>query len=519
MLSSKKSFVVTIGNYGAVVALHDGNEIKSKIFLDDLTEEAKIDLKTLFTKNSFIPVAVILDTIDQSYKKKTYPLIKKSDLEHIVKRDLSSDGDNESFKGYIITDNKKKSAKKNGQIIAPATRRECLFVSTSNSEIVANWVNFLLEMPNHLVGVYMLPIESFKLFELMKKDIQANSKAKNFGPENIYFLIIQNKVSGVRQIIFSDQGIIFTRSVNYDFTAKDFLEKYEQDIYSTFEYLKRLLPDIRISEIDIVNIFSSEVLAQINTISSSELNFINYTPYQAAVKSGYKKLLPENANYCDLLISKIFTNGKKILKFTTPKILVLEKFFTALKISNYANIALSFALLIGIIVVFLFNNKSSELLSVAESARLSAMREFSSIKLPNPAESGLTENGNAVDIERVIDFGKIDELMTAVGTDLTKFYTNLRFLKNNDVKLFSFLYSLQSFDYKNPAAARYLVTFKGDLANKSGDIDDLFKGFDSLAAKTKKNFPKENVRYQEIPRNIDFVQKYYTFPVEFTVSK
>ncbi len=515
MLSSKKSFVVTIGNYGAVVALHDGNEIKSKIFLDDLTEEAKIDLKNLFTKNSFISISLILDTIDQSYKKKTYPLIRKGDLEHIVKRDLASDGDNESFKGYIITDNKKKSTK----TATPTARSECLFVSASNSEIVANWVTFLLEMPNHLVGVYMLPIESFKLLELMKKDIQANSKGKNFGPENIYFLIIQNKVSGVRQIIFSNQGIIFTRSVHYDFTAKDFLEKYEQDIYSTFEYLKRLLPDIRISEIDIVNIFSSEVLAQISKIGSSELNFINYTPYQAAVQSGYKKLLPENASYCDLLISKIFTNSKKILKFTTPKIMVLEKFFTVLKISYYTNVVLSFIFFVGIVVIFLFNDKTSELLSSAEAARLNAMREFSNIKLPNATESGLTENGNAVDIERVIDFGKIDELMTSVGTDLTKFYTNMRFLKNNDVKLFSFTYSLQLFDSKNPGAAQYLVTFKGDLANKSGDIDDLFKGFDSLAAKTKKNFPKENVRYQEIPRNIDFVQKYYTFPVEFTVSK
>ena len=519
MLSSKKNFVITVGNYGAVVALHHGNEIKSKIFLDDLTEEAKIDLKKLFTKNDTIPVSVILDTIDQSYKKKTYPLIKKSDLQHIVKRDLASDGDNESFKGYMITDNKKK-LKKSKIIAAPApTRSECLFVSTSNSEVVAKWMNFLLDMPNHLVWIYMLPIESFNLFELLKKDIKANSKAKNVEHENIYFLIVQNKVSGVRQIIFSEQGIIFTRSVYYDFAAKDFLEKYEQDIYSTFEYLKRLIPDIRILEIDIVNIFSKEVLNKIQTISSGELNFLFYTPFEAAVKAGYKKLLPENASYCDLLISKIFANSKKILKFSTPKILVLEKFFLSLRITYFLNAALSASLFLSVIVVFLFGDKTTDLLFSAESSRLNAMREFSNIKLPKSNEAGLTENGNAVDIERVIDMGKIDETMNGVGTDITKFYTNLRYLKTSDVKLFSFIYSLQDFDYKNPATARYLISFKGDLGNKSGDIDDLFKGFDSLAAKTKKNFSKETVRYTEIPRNIDFVQKYYTFPVEFTVSK
>ncbi len=516
MLSSKKSFVITIGNYGAVVALHDGNDIKSKIFLDELTDEAKPDLKKLFTKNDFIPIYIILDTIDQSYKKKTYPLIKRSDLEHIVKRDMASDGDNESFKGFIIANNKKKIGNK---IVSTSSRSECLFVSVSNSEIVNNWIDFILEMPNHLVGIYMLPIESFKFFQLLQSDIKANSKAKDIGNESVYFLIVQNKVSGVRQIIFSEQGIIFTRSVNYNFKEKDFLEKYEQDIYSTFEYLKRLIPDIRISEIDIVNIFSSEVLAQIKTITSSELNFINYTPFEAASKSGFKKVLPENSNYCDLLISKVFANNKKILKFTTPRIKVLEKFFTTLKVTYFLNVALSFTVFASILIVFLFGDKNTDLLFQAESSRLNAMREFSSIKLPTSAETGLTENGNPVDIERVIDFGKVHEFFSGIGTDIVKFYTNLRFLKSNDVKLYNFTYSLQSFDYKNPASSKYLVSFKGDLANKSGDIDDLFKGFDSLAVKTKKNFSGQTVRYTEIPRNIDFVQKYYTFPVEFTVSQ
>ena len=36
---SKKNFVITIGNYGSVVALHESNEIKNKIFINSLLED------------------------------------------------------------------------------------------------------------------------------------------------------------------------------------------------------------------------------------------------------------------------------------------------------------------------------------------------------------------------------------------------------------------------------------------------------------------------------------------------
>jgi hypothetical protein len=51
----------------------------------------------------------MLDTIDQTYKKKTYPIMRKFDLERIAKRDLASDGDKEGLKNYILLKNHKKA--------------------------------------------------------------------------------------------------------------------------------------------------------------------------------------------------------------------------------------------------------------------------------------------------------------------------------------------------------------------------------------------------------------------------
>ncbi len=515
MLKSKKSFVVTIGNYGAVIALHDGNEIKNKIFLESLTEESKNDLKILFSKNHFIPIFILLDTTDQSYKKKSYPQMRLGDLEHIIKRDLASDGDHESLKSYIIE--KKSRSKNNRNLNKSALKTECLFISAATGEIVSPWIDFLLEMPNHVPGIYLLPIESFSFLNLIKKDIISRSKAKKIGSEQIIFLILHNKVSGVRQIVFNEQGIVFTRCMNYSFNEPDFLEKYEQDIYSTFEYLKRLIPDLHVSEMHIANIFSNEILEKIKTIASPELNFINYTPFEAAEKCNLKKILPVNANYCDLILSKTFSNSKKLLKFTNFKIKILEKYFITLKSSFYFNVGMSFAIFFACLALS-FGNQNIQNLIEAEKRRALATQELRQAKSPEKEQVNITENGNVIDAERIIDFGKIEESIGSVGIDIEKYYAKMRFLKNSDVKLTSFSYKLQSFNYKSPAKSGYVMSFNGDLTNKSGDIDDLFKSFDVLTRKTKQNFPKETIKYNEIPRNIDFVQKYYTFPIEFTLS-
>lgn len=518
MSKNKKSFVVTIGNYGSVVVLHHGNEVKTKILLEELTDEAKIDLKNLFTRNQSIPISIILDTIDQSYKRKSYPGIKKTDLAKIIKREMANDGDRESFKNFIFLENKKATKTQLG--IKNVGKQECLMVSASNSEAITKWLDFAMEMPNPLKGIYMAPIESFRIYSLLKDDIKIKSSVKDKNITSICFMILQSKVSGVKQMIFSDQGIIFTRSVNYDFKSPDFLAKYEQDVYSTFEYLKRLFPEIRISEIDIVNIFSNEILDSLKKIGSSELNIINYSPADVATKLKYKKLLPDNAQFCDLLISKTFAGNKKILKFTTPKIQSLNNFFTALQVSYYLNILLIAGIILTCLGILFFDNKAKKALSEAEEENMIATSEFQRISAPtNNLQSQLTEDGNVITIERIIDFGKINEAFSKVGTDFSGLYSGLRFLKDSDVKINSFSYYVPNFNYKSPEISKkYSFSFKGDLQNKSGDIDDLFKEFDVLTSKTKKAFSGNNVQYSDIPRNIDFVQKYYTFPIEFTIS-
>ena len=63
--------------------------------------KTKPELATFFKKYNSQKIYILLDTIDQTYKKKTYPSVRKTDLEKIIRRDLAGDGDKEALKSYI----------------------------------------------------------------------------------------------------------------------------------------------------------------------------------------------------------------------------------------------------------------------------------------------------------------------------------------------------------------------------------------------------------------------------------
>jgi hypothetical protein len=512
---SEKNIIVTIGDFGVVVALYDGDEVKNKFFLDDLTDAAKTELKDFFAKNESSHIYILLDTIDQSYKKKIYPSVTKGDLSRIIKRDMNSDGDKDSMKNYFILNAKKPSEKK----VQVNHRWECMFISASNSPTITKWIEFLLELPNRLVGIYMLPIEAFSLFTEVKNQIKLRSKVQN-KKNDLYCLIIQNKVSGTRQMVFSELGLIFTRVVTYDFKQKDFLEKYEQDIYSTFEYLKRLFPDLLMSELDIVNVFPDETLEMIKGLHNVELNPINFNPSQLAIEAGQNKVLSLDSHFCDLLISKIFSEKKKILKFSTPKINVLDKFFLILKLSKYLSMLLAALIGAAFLTSLFIKHQSNESIKLAEIAKNSSSQNYEELKnaaLNDSKESGIDKN---ISVERIMDFGKVEEVLGSVGVNFVESYVKLKFLKDFNVKLSLFSYSLLSFSDKSPSKnTSYKINFNGDLFNKSGDIEDLFREFDILTNEVKRNMEKQKVSYAELPRNIDFNKKYYNFPIDFSVTK
>jgi hypothetical protein len=502
---SKKSFVITIGNLGAIVALYQKDNIISKVFLEEFNDKAREDLKTLFNQNKSAPIYILLDTIDQSYKKKIYPAVTKSDLKRLVLRDTNSDPDKESLKGNIILNPKK----------AKAHSWECLYIASSKSDVINSWIDFLLEMPNYVAGIYMLPIETFHLVKNLKKLVKKTEKK-----HDITCVVLQTKASGVRQVIFSKEGIAFTRVVNYDFNQPDFLQKYEADIYSSFEYSKRVVPDIVINDFDIINVFSDDILETLKKSTNLELKYTNLTLNQAALEVGYSNV-EKDEKFCDILISKAFAKAKKkILRFSIPKIDVIGKMFIGLMTTYFLSLALILLIVISFLYMFISQSSTKDLIKTYAIERTAARAEFERVKAEAYDGDKIVEDGKVIDLETVMDFGRLESSIGKDSDNFVKYYSKLNFLKDHNVKLFNYSYSIVNFNDKSPEGQKqYQIKFTGKLYNKSGDIEDLFSKFDLFVAAVKKNFgDNSQLKYLEIPKNVDFSQKYYDFNIDFTVT-
>lgn len=514
---SKKSVIITIGSYGAIVALHGKRAIKNKFFLEKLNETSIVKLQSFFAKNKSATVTILLDTLDQSYKRKTYPLLRKGDLVRLIKRDMLSDGDKDSLKSFIILDPKKSSKpikSAEDTKVKEKAKWECLFAAASVAESVNDWLDFLPKLPNRLIGIYMLPIESFNLLKKIRV------KTKNKKDYELHCLVTHNKVSGVRQTVFSEQGIVFTRIIDYDFKADDFLKKYERDIYSSFEYLKRIFPNVSIAQLKIINILPKNAINLLENLGNIEFNLTNYTPFEAASRAGYGKILSPNASFCDLIISKTALKEKKILKFVTPKIAAVERFFLTLSISYYLNIILLIAVLAAGSLTALDRNKINNSIKDSKIQKSIATVELKNLQKNALGGSASLNKGKKINIGRAVDIGKIETTLKKTEQNLFDLYAEIKFLKSFGIKITKFSYSLVGFNEKFPPNnVTKKFGFIGEIINESGDIEDLFTEFDNLTLEVKKNFKKDKVTYSEIPRNIDFNQKYYGFPIDFSISQ
>ena len=110
----KKRIVVTIGYNGTIIAFHAKNSIKQKFFFEKFDSEAVLKLKPYFTRFKRANISILLDTVDQTYKKKFFPAVRKMDLKNLVRRELGGVTNKDSLKSFFshkVIHEKSKSGK------------------------------------------------------------------------------------------------------------------------------------------------------------------------------------------------------------------------------------------------------------------------------------------------------------------------------------------------------------------------------------------------------------------------
>lgn len=511
----KRIFTVSIGDYGAIVALHNGKNIQNKILVASISDENKPQLESLFSKNSSVPIYIILDTANQNYKKKSYPPVSQADFHKIVKRDLNKEFSplEKSFQSYYGVKDKLQN------------KWECTFVSAAHSPEIDTWIEFLLSIPNRLVGIYALPAESVAFTKQVFDAIKIDEEIKT-NENTILSFIIQNKISGIRQAVFANNSIVFTRVVNYNFDDPKFVAHFEQDIFRANEYLKMMFPKLKAQDVVMINILSDDILEKIKHTENRELNFINYSPYQISEKLGISNAIPKtNGNFSDIIIANCFANSlKKVLKFSNAKITVLERFHLSLKAIFAIDAIMILVTLIILIKIIFSQYQSSKKVSAMVEERAQLTKKLQSI-----SNAALDDNTKKIDgktdvndelANEIIDFGKVDETLSTVNVSISDFFNRLMMLKKYDVMVLSFGYNLAGYSPKAEtfSGTRPEFSISGEINDKSGDIETLFKKFDSLDLETKTKFLEYDIKYSEISKNIDFSKKYYSFPFDVSIK-
>lgn len=517
-LSSKDDgFVIIVGEFGLIFALMKEQKILDKILFKGYNDEVKSDLKQRLKKFPILPVSIILDTVEQSYKKKEYPFINKRDLMHLVKRDqrLEAKNNNDAFTNHFQISNsanKKKSKKEK--------KWEYLFASALTSEVIRDSVDFVNESPNRLTGIYMMPIESTALFKALKPTIKQKSQLKDKFSD-IYCLVTQSKVSKLRQTIFFEDQVVFTRLLDYNCDDEGFAERYEPDLVATSQYLKRLFPEVNLHELEAVNILPKEALDKISDAKNPDLHFINMTPFEAEKAISRKSSLTQNAKDCDLLLMKSFCRArKKFLRFTTPRIQFVEKMFWTMRASYFANLFSLMMIAVLCLMTISKINNSQEALSQIDALKLETIKTLNVIS--SRALDGEviidSETNEEVGADKILDLSKIHEGFEPYYDAFFENYYKLRFLRDNPVSLKYYNFHLNDLSAKSSRAKNFILSIKGKVNNESGDIEDLFAEFDGVISQFKKNYKGAKVTHNELPRNIDFTKQYFDYAIEFSIE-
>lgn len=316
----KNQFVLVVGDDGAILCHYLENRLSSRIFVDSpLSEDVKLFAKLLSSYPNH-PVTILVDVIEQNYIQQVLPPVSSiglvSQIERRMKRDLRA----EDLNNFLIS-GRQKDGRKDWNV---------LFISLANVDPFSKWMELILKQTNKFDGVYLLPVESVKLMEEMRKQYSSPDHPN----AEWEILLFHNKTGGFRIVAFKSGQLVFARLAQNligESIPEVVVGNLEQEIQNTFEYLKRLgfRGDVT-SKITIVA--AAEILEKVDTkvLKFNEINL--FSPYQIAGFTSLPDTVGVKDKYADIFLASYFASQKKHeLKFQSAYTRKLDRLYTATK--------------------------------------------------------------------------------------------------------------------------------------------------------------------------------------------
>jgi hypothetical protein len=306
--SKGAKFVLFLGDEGAILVHLKSNAVQSRQFVPDASEHNLNELRQTLSKDTHAPLMLVVDSMDQSFMQQTLPPVSVVSVNKLIRRRLERDFAGNDIKGAILL-GREKTGRRDWNF---------LMVALEKSPQLAVWLNFIQELPNRFLGVFLASVESEVL---VKKLERAMGVAAGEDEAEWKFFVSHNKVGGFRQVIMRNGRIIFTRLAQPigDSNAEVIAGGIEQEMLSTIEYMKRLSFSPQ-SKLDIYIITSGNIKAVIDRSKFSANAFHILTPYEVAGYLGIEGAAQPTDQFGDVVMAVAIGLSKKhVLRLSAPQ--------------------------------------------------------------------------------------------------------------------------------------------------------------------------------------------------------
>ncbi len=148
-----RRFVMIIGNGGAELSYISGGKIEESWLISDFEPESLDIFSNVLDENRRAPLTVLIDMLEQSYRRETIPPVNMMDRQKVLKRRLGI-----AFPKYDI-----KAAVSLNEEVGPRGDLSYLFVALPPSSEIETWISFIHGLANPISSIGLLPLESSSL--------------------------------------------------------------------------------------------------------------------------------------------------------------------------------------------------------------------------------------------------------------------------------------------------------------------------------------------------------------------
>lgn len=310
-------FILLIGDEGAILTFIQGGKVTRRLFVPSPQQEHVHTMVDLMASHPSATVYVLVDMIDQSYVRHTLPPVSPLSVNKLVQRRLERDFAAEDITGALNLGREKTGRKE----------WNFLLISLAYNVLLQQWLEVVLELPNHFKGLYLVPVEGQDYILQMAKALQEKDDAK----AQWQILVSHDKVGGFRQVVLRDERLIFTRLTQSmgDVMPEVMAGSVEQEVQNTIEYLRRLSYDER-HGLEIFVVVAQEIKDAIdsNKLKAQRVHLL--TPFEVANALGQEQSALSGDRFGDVVLATAFGQRRKHrLKLMSKQAAGIEKLYMA----------------------------------------------------------------------------------------------------------------------------------------------------------------------------------------------